>query len=155
MYLIKSKKIYILYRLILIYFSNPIIFLSTKIVDDIMCLFMDERVVIWEQNKKTLRFMCVKKTWFTESVVKISHDLLKLFKQPILKTYQIINLLNILKQTFICFICFNTFTKLFDVFKIGCWNNFQKPWLVLTTDSVNLVFFLHMKRKKTYFILTL
>ena len=102
---------------------------------------MDERVVIGEQNKKTVRFMCVKKTWFTESVVKISHAFWKLFQQPILKTYQIINLLNILKQTFICFICFNTFTKLFDVFKIGCWNNFQKSWLVLTTDSVNLVFF--------------
>ena len=95
--------------------------------------------------------MCEKKTRFTESVVNASHDFWKLFQQPILKTYQIINLLNILKQTFICFICFNTFTKLFDVFKIGCWNNFQKSWLILTTDSVNHVFFTHMKHKSFLF----
>ena len=63
--------------------------------------------------------MCVKKTSFTESVVKISHHFRKLFQQPILKIYQIINLLNILKQTFHV-LCFKTFTKLFDIFKTGC-----------------------------------
>ena len=33
------------------------------------------------------------------------------------------------------------------VFKIGCWDNFQKSWLILTTDSVNHVFFTHMKQR--------
>ena len=33
------------------------------------------------------------------------------------------------------------------VFKIGCWNNLQKSRLVLTTDYVNHVFFMHMKHK--------
>ena len=36
---------------------------------------MYEGVVIWEQNKNFSCFMCLKKTWFTESIVKISHDL--------------------------------------------------------------------------------
>ena len=44
------------------------------------------------------------------------------------------------------------YTKLFDVFKIGCWNNFQESWLVLTTDSVNHVFFMHMKHKKLFLL---
>ena len=44
--------------------------------------------------------MCIKKTLFTESVVKTSHDFQKLFKQPILKTSQTINSFNILKQMF-------------------------------------------------------
>ena len=34
------------------------------------------------------------------------------------------------------------------VFKFGCWNNFPKSWLVLTTDSVHHLFFTHMEHKK-------
>ena len=30
------------------------------------------------------------------------------------------------------------------------WNNFQKSWLDLTTDSVNHVFFMHMKHNKLF-----
>ena len=38
------------------------------------------------------------------------------------------------------------------VFKIGCWNNLQKSWLVLTTDYVNHVFFMHMKHKIVFIL---
>ena len=48
--------------------------------------------------------MGVKKTYFAESVVKTSHVFWKLFQQPILKTYQTINVLNVLKQIFTMFL---------------------------------------------------
>ena len=54
--------------------------------------------------KRFLFFMGVKKTYFAESVVKTSHVFWKLFQQPILKTYQTINVLNVLKQIFTMFL---------------------------------------------------
>ena len=95
--------------------------------------------------------MCKKKTRFTESVVKTSHGFWKLFQQPILKTSN--NLVNVLKHIKHMNVCFKMFNKLiiWYVFKIGCWNNFQKSWLILTTDSVNHVFFTHMKHKSFLF----
>ena len=46
-------------------------------------------------------------------------------------------------------ICFKALNKLIVgyVFKTGCWNNFQKSCLVLTTDSVYRIFFTHMEHK--------
>ena len=58
-------------------------------------------------------------------------------------TYWTINLLNILKQVI------NILHVLRHVFKIGCKNDVQKSWPVLTSDSVNMSF-IHMKYKKLF-----
>ena len=105
---------------------------------------MDQALKQWLTGRKSLLcFICIKKTWFTESVVKSSHDFWKLFQLNILK--QTITMFYVLRHKLLVL---HKYTKLFDVFKIGCWNNFQESWLVLTTDSVNHVFFMHMEYKK-------
>ena len=96
-YLIKSKYVYLLYSLIfnLLWQQHRVTIhyyklqLPNHLPSSKDCWWHQVLVHVWKNCNLRLSFlysMCIKKTWFTESVVKTSHDSWKLFQQPILKT---------------------------------------------------------------------